>query len=520
MSEAASATTMGVAICCSYADLGLAQELKMLLADAGVEAELVPDVDRDDDALVMQLLGDRASTVYVLLATAAFDPDRVQTLVQEFGARRRPTHRLQIVEPLDDDLDRTVEQVVHAVRTSAKRASRVDLPAVGGGTQRGLREAPRRETTQRPQRRAKSRRAPEDPNPLRDHVGAIPASIRTFGSAPSPGAVQRRVRDDITRRLPGTRAEEPAPPSRPLREPVITRREVTVPAAESIPPEVDPVEEQLAALDHEDVTPPPPVADVDPAGTTAARPPPSRVGTFLIGVVATAAVAALAWVYLGGDRSEGPRVAVAPASAGGEVAEPAPTSSKPAVVAPAPAPEVGADPKPEESDPTPSLQPTPSPPKSLARPRRRPIRRGHSTTTGPRQSLVHPRPEPSGSLRPSTRGESGRSTTCCSSARGRRSTFRFRRPSRFVARLASTGSAAGGSPRSWSYADSGRRESFPVRARSGPAPTPRTRRSKASRCGPSREHPTDRPRWLPPNRALKPSAFASARPRFRASPRR
>lgn len=221
---------MGVSICCSYADLGVARDLVAVLGHRGLVSDVVADVDRDDDALVMQLVGDKGPTIYVLLASESFESERVQVLVTLFGAHRQSTHRLQIIEVDEDDVEAMATTIEDAVKESAKRATRTAMERVSSS---GVREP----TSGGGDAKPRPTRSPpiEDPNPLRDRVGAIPSRIRTFGGSTRAAAEPKRAAPPA--RAAASPSESPSelvrPPSWPT--PAAVRGASEIDAVERLP---------------------------------------------------------------------------------------------------------------------------------------------------------------------------------------------------------------------------------------------------------------------------------------------
>lgn len=171
------AEPVGVVLCCGFADLGPARSLASRLRERSIEVEILPDVDRDDEALLIHLLADKGATLYALIRGVAISPERAETLTRLFSTRRGASHRLLVVAPTT-----TPEEPVVPILDAVAEMQDSGSPR-------------RRQATLIPHKQ-------EARDNRRDEVGKIPASINVAAltvapqpsSASPPASVQNSTR--------------------------------------------------------------------------------------------------------------------------------------------------------------------------------------------------------------------------------------------------------------------------------------------------------------------------------------
>ena len=104
------------------------QKLDALLREEGITVELLPGIERDANALQLELASDEGPTIYVLANSKVLDAGRLEALVQMFATERGPAHRLLVLDVDVEDPSRMVLPVVRAHAAMRKHRSSGELP--------------------------------------------------------------------------------------------------------------------------------------------------------------------------------------------------------------------------------------------------------------------------------------------------------------------------------------------------------------------------------------------------------
>jgi hypothetical protein len=266
--------SIGVTLCCAFSDLAVMQKLGDMLRHRGLAVDLLPGIERDADALQLELSLDEGPTIYVLANGEGLAAARLHDLVQLFATERGPAHRLLVLDVDVEEPSRMVVAVLRAHAAMRRHRSSGELPRI---TRRGLpfagqSAAPQagkspsgsvsratRETTQREVQPygvemdgpggsslgCDSRATPRSPTEYgsdarRREVIQLPSGRRRPGSSqdiprvddlPQPRAVERRRTPEARAPVP---RRKPSPAIGPRRK--VTPREIGV-VVEVRPPE-------------------------------------------------------------------------------------------------------------------------------------------------------------------------------------------------------------------------------------------------------------------------------------------